>query len=196
MITWKMHVSTPDLFLSLLHHKPYCFEASTLQQLLAKPHNSSPLHWLSSYCDSVCDPAPGTSTSRACRPQSLQRAAGQRCSVFNDYWQWSWILNMEYKWMFNGVEFYWKKTNRPQSLQVAAGQRSSFSSIVASSSSVCGWEILEAGVSRFIFEIWAATTGLELSVGSIRSRGLPVGSVRRWQTLVLSSKTCWTYQWQ
>ena len=58
----------------------------------------------------VCDPAPGTSTSRACRPQSLQRAAGQRCSAFNDYWQWSWILNMEYKWMFNGVEFYWKKS--------------------------------------------------------------------------------------
>ena len=31
-----------DLFLPLLHHKPYCFEASTLQQLLAKAHNSSP----------------------------------------------------------------------------------------------------------------------------------------------------------
>ena len=26
----------------LLQHKPYCFEASMLHQLLAKPHNSSP----------------------------------------------------------------------------------------------------------------------------------------------------------
>ena len=43
----------------------------------------------------VCDPAQGTSTSRACRPQSLQRAAGQRCSGFNGFWQWCWILNIE-----------------------------------------------------------------------------------------------------
>ena len=49
----------------------------------------------------LCDPAPGTSTSRACRPQSLQRAAGQRCSLFNDYWQWCWILNMEHGILLN-----------------------------------------------------------------------------------------------
>ena len=75
---------------------------------------------------SVCDPAPGTSTSRACRPQSLQRAAGQRCSAFNDYWQWCWILNIEQGILLN---VWWnsillrKKINQ-QSLHVAAGQRS------------------------------------------------------------------------
>ena len=110
MITWKMHVSTPDLFLPLLHHTPYCFEASPL--LAAATCKTSQFFTTTGFrrIVSVCDPAPGTSTSRACRPQSLQRAAGQRCSAFNDYWQWSWILNMEYKWMFNGVEFYWKKS--------------------------------------------------------------------------------------
>ena len=61
--------------------------------VLKPPHCSSYLQKLTilHHCTgfrrivTVCDPAPGTSTSRACRPQSLQRAAGQRCSVFNDY---------------------------------------------------------------------------------------------------------------
>ena len=90
-----------------------CFEASTLQQLLAKPRYSSPSLPGFRCIVTLCDPAPGTSTSRACRPQSLQRAAGQRCSVFNDYWQWCWILNMEHgillNWICNWIEFYWKK---------------------------------------------------------------------------------------